>query len=136
MVRTYTSKARPTCLTGSQFKGEHDPRFTRTDFYVIAQVLQGSHGYSSGNKQLLELSESSRSSLVNNARNMGVFFDRPTRTLVGESLETKWKAWVVEEKLRRLGWAVFVRLQHLMRTMNHFANPSLVLRFICELSTQ
>jgi hypothetical protein len=134
MVGTHASEERPMCLTLSSSKGEHDPRFTRTDFYVTAQVLQGSHGYSSGSKHLLELSESSRSSLVNNARNMGLFFDRPARNLVDESLETKWKAWIIEEKLRRLAWAVYVRSKHFVRMMTRFANFFLVLRFIRELS--
>jgi hypothetical protein len=82
----------------------------RTEFFVTAQLLQGTHGYSSGNKRLFELSEAFRSSLVNNARCMGLFQDRPATDPVDNSAEARWHAWIADERLRRLAWAVYVGL--------------------------
>jgi hypothetical protein len=113
-------------------QGEQDRRFVRTEFYVGAQLLQGTHGYSSGNKRLFELSDSFRSSLVNNARCMGLFQDRPKTVPINDSLDARWHAWISDERLRRLAWAVYV-------SPSSYTSPVLTIsgiRFVSELSTQ
>jgi hypothetical protein len=74
---------------------------------MTAQLLQSIFAKNSGEKRLLELSESSRSQLVNNAASMGLFQDFNFRGDNTE-LETRWRAWIKEETLCRLGWGVYV----------------------------
>ncbi|KAH8816699.1 fungal-specific transcription factor domain-containing protein [Xylogone sp. PMI_703] len=89
------------------FMSEQDRRFVRTEFYIAAQLLQGTHGYCCGNKRLFELSDAFRSSVVSNARCMGLFEDRPPTVPVDDSPTAKWHAWIVDERIRRLAWAVY-----------------------------
>jgi hypothetical protein len=106
----------------------------RTEFYVGAQLLQGTHGYSSGNKRLFELSDSFRSSLVNNARCMGLFQDRPKTVPINDSLEARWHAWISDERLCRLAWAVYVSLSP--SSCTGVVLTILGIRFVSQLSTQ
>lgn len=111
----------------------------RTEFYVGAQLLQGTHGCSSGNKRLFELTDSFRSSLVNNARCMGLFQDRPKTVPINDSLEARWHAWISDERLCRLAWAVYVspfsfvlhrcRVENLRNTIRQSANPTTLAHF-------
>ncbi|KAJ9604695.1 hypothetical protein H2200_010809 [Cladophialophora chaetospira] len=89
------------------FMAETDPRFARTEAYVTAQLLQGTHGYCSGSKRLFECSEGWRSSLVHNTKCMGLFRERAPMAQKGGNLTERWHAWVAQEKLRRLAWAVY-----------------------------
>jgi hypothetical protein len=83
--------------------------------YVTAQLLQGMHGYCSGNERLFELSDSNRSALVQHAKCMGLFQDPvPHASSSGDS-EEAWKEWVRQERSIRLGWAVMVSLMHLAK---------------------
>ena len=95
-------------LTGA--KAEYDPRHVRTGNYLTAQLLQGIHGFASGSKRLFELSESNRSSMINNARNMGLFrmhrLNYPSSD--AGSLEQQWEVWIHAERLRRIAWAIYV----------------------------
>ncbi|KAI8937388.1 hypothetical protein NX059_006592 [Plenodomus lindquistii] len=90
------------------FTAEQDRRFVRSASYVTAQLLQNIHGYCSGSQQLFELSEACRSSLVHNARCMGLFrFENSQPDHPPASLEETWRIWITAETLRRLGWAVY-----------------------------
>ncbi|KIV82831.1 hypothetical protein PV11_04904 [Exophiala sideris] len=90
------------------FLAEFDPRFVRTGDFVAAQLLQSIHGFSSGSKRLYELSESSRSTLINNARNMGIFEHRTRSCSVQGTLQQQWAAWIYEERMRRVAWALYL----------------------------
>ncbi|CZR68334.1 uncharacterized protein PAC_18233 [Phialocephala subalpina] len=90
------------------YTAEHDPGFIRTDYYVMAQLLQSIFGSCSGNKRLLELNESSRSNLVNNAACMGLFHATYACHKIGDSSEERWRSWIQEENLCRLGWGVYL----------------------------
>ncbi len=77
----------------------------------MAQLLQGIFGISCGDKRIFELSESARSTLVNNAACMGLFKARsPGKGNDNDSLQSCWRTWLNEEALCRLGWAVYVSL--------------------------
>ncbi|ETN36192.1 uncharacterized protein HMPREF1541_08469 [Cyphellophora europaea CBS 101466] len=87
---------------------QQDRRFVRTPSYLVAQVLQGTHGYCSGSERLFELSESSRGTLVHNAKCMGLFrYESKDPDLATLLPEHAWHAWIDAERLRRLGWAVY-----------------------------
>jgi hypothetical protein len=92
---------------------EYDRRFVRTEDHLTAQLLQGFHGYCSGSQRLFELSETSRGSLVTNARRMGLLTkekpEQPSQAMPPESLNATWHDWIRKERLRRIGWAVYVR---------------------------
>ncbi|RBA18229.1 hypothetical protein FPRO05_10524 [Fusarium proliferatum] len=95
------------------FLAEYDRRYVRTEAYLTAQLLQGLHGYYCGNKRLFELSESFRNNLVHHAKCMGLFRYKPDPNMLSEvsqNVEERWKNWIRYEKLRRLGWAVYVDL--------------------------
>ena len=95
-------------------KAERDPRFVRTGTYLTAQLLQAIQGFSSGSKRLYELSESSRSTLINNARNMGLFEMHRFADRVNtdpDAPEDRWEAWIHTERLRRLTCALYVRVR-------------------------
>jgi len=100
-------------MTNSQkSQAEYDCRYTRTESYLTAQLLQGLHGYCSGNKRLFELSESFRNNLIHHAKCMGLFRQRPDNDpggILGRSAEERWSDWIHQERLCRLGWAVYVR---------------------------
>ncbi|KAJ4194438.1 hypothetical protein NW759_016533 [Fusarium solani] len=89
-------------------QAEKNRFFVRTESYLTAQLLQILQGYTSGNEHLFEMSESSRSSVVHNAKCMGLFQDdvTPQSPPVG-ALEESWREWIRRERLRRLGWAVY-----------------------------
>ncbi|KAK5040505.1 hypothetical protein LTS07_001003 [Exophiala sideris] len=90
------------------FMAEVDRRFVRTGSYLTAQLLQGTHGYCSGNERLFELSESCRSTLVHHAKCMGLFrYETNDQIQEDMSLEDSWYAWIDAERLRRLGWGVY-----------------------------
>ncbi|KEF51214.1 uncharacterized protein A1O9_12717 [Exophiala aquamarina CBS 119918] len=89
------------------FMAEYDQRFVRTEYYVISQLLQSVQGYCCGSRRLFELSESARSALVNNAKNMGLFRYRVPPIDENLNLEGRWREWIRQERLRRLGWAVY-----------------------------
>ncbi|RFU25958.1 hypothetical protein B7463_g10388, partial [Scytalidium lignicola] len=89
------------------FMAEHDRRFVRTESLLTAQLLQALYGYGSGNERLFELSESCRSSIVYHAKYMGLFGDPEFEPGVSDALEDTWKEWIRQERLRRLGWAVY-----------------------------
>ncbi|KIW16773.1 hypothetical protein PV08_03963 [Exophiala spinifera] len=92
------------------FLAEYDCRYTRTESYLTAQLLQGLHGYCSGNKRLFELSESFRNNLIHHAKCMGLFRQRPDNDpggTLGRSAEERWSDWIHQERLCRLGWAVY-----------------------------
>ncbi|OQV01808.1 Fungal specific transcription factor domain-containing protein [Cladophialophora immunda] len=91
------------------FMAEQDRRFVRTGPYLTAQLLQGTHGYCTGSERLFELSESSRSTLLHQARCMGLFrFEAPAPTQEDLTLEDMWRQWIEAEKLRRLGWVLYM----------------------------
>ncbi|KAJ4318838.1 hypothetical protein N0V84_006651 [Fusarium piperis] len=100
----------PALLTGSQ--EEYDRRFVRTEDHLTAQILQGFHGYCSGNQRLFELSETSRGSLVTNARRMGLFAKETADDMVHTSttadIGPAWVDWIRKERLRRIGWGVYL----------------------------
>lgn len=91
---------------------EYDRRFVRTEDHLTAQILQGFHGYCSGNQRLFELSETSRGSLVTNARRMGLFTPEKTDKILHSALSTgishNWLDWIRKERLRRLGWGIYI----------------------------
>lgn len=89
-------------------QAEHDPRFLRSDQYLAAKLFQSVQGYCGASRRLFELSESSRSSLVHNAKSMGLFCYRAPPSPENISIEERWHQWVTQEKYRRLGWAVYV----------------------------
>ncbi|KAH8812805.1 hypothetical protein F5884DRAFT_899041 [Xylogone sp. PMI_703] len=92
------------------FLAEYDPRYVRTEPYLTTQLLQGIHGYCSGNKRLFELSESFRNNLVHHAKCINLFRPRPeakSDSLSDTSVEQRWKNWIRQEQLCRLGWAVY-----------------------------
>jgi hypothetical protein len=89
----------------------------------MTQLLQGLHGYCSGNKRLFELSESFRNNVVHHAKCVGLFNHRPNvrpSALSEMPPEERWKDWIRQEQRNRLGWAVYVSLsatlvkQHLL----------------------
>jgi hypothetical protein len=41
---------------------------------------------------------------------MGLFRERAPPAKEGNSLKERWHAWIAQEKLRRLAWAVYVRV--------------------------
>ncbi|KAH0839188.1 hypothetical protein FOPE_05317 [Fonsecaea pedrosoi] len=91
------------------FMAEQDRRFVRTGPYLTAQLLQGTHGYCTGSERLFELSESGRSTLLHQARCMGLFrFETSSLTQTDLSLEDMWRHWIETEKLRRLGWVLYM----------------------------
>src|ERR1700761_9530237 len=92
------------------WEAQSDPRFARTESYGTAQLLQGTHGFCSGSKRLFECRESWRSSLVHNTKCMGLFRERTPATKECSNLQERWQAWIAQEKLRRLAWAVYVRV--------------------------
>lgn len=93
----------------SAFQAEHDRRFVRTESYLTAQILQGTHGYSSGSERLFELSESSRSTLCHHAKCMGLFQSEASPESRCDFDENRlWREWIRQERLCRLGWAVYV----------------------------
>lgn len=92
-------------------QAEYDPRFLRSDQYLAAKLLQSVQGYCGASRRLFELSESSRSSLVHNARSMGLFCYKPPPISECLDVEDRWHQWINQEKYRRLGWMVYVSLQ-------------------------
>lgn len=99
-------------LTNHQ--AENNPQFTRSGGYLMAQLLQSIHGFSSGSKRLFELSESNRGSLVNNARNLGLFqmHQFGDRRPAEGTLAHQWEQWINSERLRRTAWAIYVSACH------------------------
>ena len=90
------------------FMAEEDRRFVRTGSHLTAQLLQGTHGYCSGNERLFELSESCRSTLVHHAKCMGLFHADVNKPSGPDTTTDKsWHQWIDAERLRRLGWAVY-----------------------------
>ncbi|KAH8815524.1 hypothetical protein F5884DRAFT_772680 [Xylogone sp. PMI_703] len=89
------------------YMAESDAPYVKTEPYITAQLLQAAQGYGSGSKKLFDLSESWRSSLVYNARCMGLFRQRQSTIVAGASLEERWQAWINDERFRRIGWAVY-----------------------------
>ncbi|OQU95517.1 Fungal specific transcription factor domain-containing protein [Cladophialophora immunda] len=89
------------------FMAEQDPRFVRTEYYITAQLLQACHGFACSNRHLFELAESSRATLVNHGRRMGLFSPRKSTCPYNASLEERWSAWIVDERFRRLGWGIY-----------------------------
>ncbi|KAF5725032.1 hypothetical protein FMUND_245 [Fusarium mundagurra] len=64
-------------------------------------------------RRLFELSESFRNNLVHHAKCMGLFRYKPEPNIpsgISQNVEERWKNWIRYEKLRRLGWAVYVDL--------------------------
>jgi hypothetical protein len=91
------------------FLAEQDRRFVRTGPYLTAQLLQGTHGYCTGSERLFELSESCRSTLLHEAKCMGLFrSEAPAPVQANLPLEDAWRRWIEAEKLRRLGWVVYM----------------------------
>lgn len=90
-------------------QGEYDPRFARTADYVTAQVLGVFFGICSGNKRHFELSESSRSTLISQGAAIGLFDEIKPASSIDPSSANLWESWIHEEKLCRLGWAIYVR---------------------------
>lgn len=77
----------------------------------MTQLLQGIHGYCSGNKRLFELSESFRNNLIHQAKCIGLFHPHPKLSPVMHSdmtLEERWNRWIQQEQRNRLGWAIYV----------------------------
>ncbi|KEF63427.1 uncharacterized protein A1O9_01405 [Exophiala aquamarina CBS 119918] len=94
---------------GAWPKAEWNPGSTQEEYYITAQLLQGTHGYCSGSKRLLETAECWRSALVNTAKSTGLFNYEPAQHLLSEckSAEERWKVWIGQERRRRLSWAVY-----------------------------
>ncbi|KAI8935357.1 hypothetical protein NX059_007941 [Plenodomus lindquistii] len=90
------------------FMAEHDHRFVRTRSYVVAQLLQAIHGYSSGNERLFELAESYRNSVIYHSKCMGLFrSENVNSSPSGTSVKECWQHYIHAESSRRLAWAVF-----------------------------
>lgn len=89
------------------FMGEYDPRCMKNTDYVTAQVLGFLFGICSGNRRHFELSESLRSTLVNQGTSMGLFDEIKASASVDPSTTSLWSAWIQEETLCRLGWAIY-----------------------------
>lgn len=90
------------------FMPEKDPRFVRTEYYICAQLLQTAHAFASGDRRLFELAESNRGLLVNHGRRMGLFSRREFTCSENASLEQIWHAWIKDERVRLLGWGIYV----------------------------
>ncbi|KAJ9643794.1 hypothetical protein H2204_001939 [Knufia peltigerae] len=89
-------------------EAEYDPRFVRTGEFLAAELLVSLHGFSGGSKRLYELSESNRGTLLNHARNTGIFDHRFRSYTPAGTLQQRWEAWIFVEKMRRLAWAIFL----------------------------
>ncbi|KAJ5773453.1 hypothetical protein N7457_008349 [Penicillium paradoxum] len=86
---------------------EYDRKVVYTEEYLIAQVLQGFLGYASGSQHLFELSEVYRSSLVHNARYMGLFLEQSPTVPMATTPENVWREWIRRERSCRLAWAEY-----------------------------
>ncbi|KAJ4152109.1 hypothetical protein NW765_017618 [Fusarium oxysporum] len=89
------------------FLAENNRAFVRTESYLTAQLLQSLQGYCSGHERLFELSEAGRNAMVHNAKCMGLFQDTKSSEPPASTLDEAWRQWIRQEKLRRLGWAVY-----------------------------
>ena len=89
------------------FIAESDPQAARTEWFLTVQILQMGQGYGSGSRQLFDISESHRSSLVHRSRCMGLFRKRNPIVPKDDSLQSRWNAWIEDERFRRLGWAIY-----------------------------
>ncbi|KAL2678328.1 hypothetical protein Neosp_009073 [[Neocosmospora] mangrovei] len=92
---------------------EQDPRVTRSEHYLTAQLLQAIGGRASGHRRLFNHSRDLRSMLVQNARQAGLFQEPTSRCVSVDdndndgSPESRWLGWVAAERRRRLGWAIY-----------------------------
>lgn len=72
------------------------------------------HANAVGDRRLFNYSKELRASLLQNSKHAGLFQDYcpPPDSIQGPgaTLNTQWKAWIVSERRRRLGWAVYVRV--------------------------
>ncbi|KAH8129488.1 fungal-specific transcription factor domain-containing protein [Trichoderma asperelloides] len=88
--------------------GEREPRIARSVSFMAAQLLQGIYGYCSGDRVLFNYSETTRWSLIQTGKQVGLFHDTPRRTppAKSESVEAQWSSWIASERRKRLGWAI------------------------------
>lgn len=83
----------------------------RTEAYLTAQILQAVFGYLGDDERTFEMAESCRSSLVYNAKCMGLFRKgqgSPEPEQNNISPEILWHAWIRTERQRRLAWSIYV----------------------------
>ncbi|KAM0414558.1 hypothetical protein ACHAPT_013601 [Fusarium lateritium] len=88
-------------------QAESNRAFVRTESYLTAQLLQSLQGYCSGHERLFELSEAGKNAMVHNAKCMGLFQDTKSSEPPASTLDEAWRQWIRQERLRRLGWAVY-----------------------------
>jgi len=63
---------------------------------------------------------------------MGLFQDRPKTVPINDSLEARWHAWISDERLCRLAWAVYVSASSCTSLVLTISG----IRFVSELSAQ
>ncbi|KAK5264338.1 hypothetical protein LTR96_010355 [Exophiala xenobiotica] len=100
------------CRRTSTWMAEHDPRFLRSPSYGISLLLQHIHAIGSGSRRLFEMTDSSRSRLVNIGRHMNHFctnLHASRSNLSSRTVDTyeRWLEWVRKEQVCRLIWFIF-----------------------------
>ncbi|RKL12722.1 hypothetical protein BFJ70_g16126 [Fusarium oxysporum] len=91
-------------------RAERERRFVRTETYLTAQLLQAVFGYLGDDERTFEIAESCRSSLVYNAKCMGLFRQgsgAPEFEQNDLSPDASWHAWIRTERYRRLAWSIY-----------------------------
>ncbi|KAH8798541.1 hypothetical protein F5884DRAFT_142265 [Xylogone sp. PMI_703] len=89
------------------FMAETDAAVVQSESYLVAQILLCHYARGSGNEQILNISETARSSMVVNATNAGLFQRPSTCDPPDGSLELRWAGWIARELRCRLAWEIF-----------------------------
>lgn len=90
------------------FQTETDPAVVESEAYLTAHLLLCHYSRGSGNKQIFNISETVRGSIIVNAANAGLFQRSTVYDTINMTLEQRWAQWVVQESRHRLAWEIFI----------------------------
>ncbi|KAK6338883.1 hypothetical protein TWF696_009688 [Orbilia brochopaga] len=114
------------CHKALNWLGEYNEDYKRSASYLMAFCLQNVYALGAGNKRLFEMTDASRSYMINACRNLGLFTSpggrspraRPkvtsddpflpsTDASDPEKVQQHWLHWREEEFKKRLAWCIF-----------------------------
>ncbi|KAF3913914.1 hypothetical protein ABW21_db0205371 [Orbilia brochopaga] len=114
------------CHKALNWLGEYNEDYKRSASYLMAFCLQNVYALGAGNKRLFEMTDASRSYMINACRNLGLFttpggrsprarpkvtsedpFLPPTDVSDPEKVQQHWLHWREEEFKKRLAWCIF-----------------------------
>ncbi|TGZ83462.1 hypothetical protein EX30DRAFT_393077 [Ascodesmis nigricans] len=114
------------CKRSLTWMAEAHAEYTQSPFFLQSLCLQNTYAMGSGSTSLYDAADVSRSTLIGNARRIGLFTREPTFSSAPPSspgsptttdpprpstpppdLQSRWLEWRDRESLRRLAWSIF-----------------------------